>query len=158
MAHPLPEDPRGGPSVRAGLRSISLLFAVRFDMMFGRLLGMFRGVNRMSMGEVCVVSGLFVVAFSVVPGGFVVVARSVFVMFRCLSVMLGCFLRHWESFRCCDFRLFRSHVDYGWAKPILGLQQSEFEMKIVRKAESCCGFGVQQLWNRYRPRSQPSRS
>ena len=52
------------------------------------------GVNMVSMRQVRVVSGFFVFAGLVMRGGFVVVARSVFQMLRCLLVMIGCFVRH----------------------------------------------------------------
>lgn len=46
--------------------------------------------------QVGVVSRRFVVALTVVACGFAVVARSEFMMFRCLGVMMNCFFRHGE--------------------------------------------------------------
>ena len=108
MAHRLIGNSRDGPSAFVKQRTTGLLFPVRFDVMFGRLLGVLGGLNRVSMGDVGVVGGCFMVAFGVVLGGFAVVARSVLVMFRCLGMMLSCFLRHNESFHGRDFRLWEA--------------------------------------------------
>jgi hypothetical protein len=62
---------------------------VRFKMMLGGVFGVLRRVQMVSVCQVRVVSGCFVVAFKVMLGGFVVMARSVLVMFRCLGVMMG---------------------------------------------------------------------
>jgi hypothetical protein len=62
--------------------------------MLHRVFRMIGGVNVVTVREVRVVSGFFVVAGLVVLGGFMVVARSVFQMLRCLLVMIGCFVRH----------------------------------------------------------------
>jgi len=48
----------------------------------------------MSMRQVRVMRSRFVVAFRMVLGCCVMVACSVFVVFRCLSVVMGCFMRH----------------------------------------------------------------
>jgi hypothetical protein len=69
---------------------------VRFEVVFGGVLVVLRGVKMMSMGKVSMVRGGFVVAFCVMPGGFVVVACSVLVMLRCLGVMMGCLAGHGE--------------------------------------------------------------
>lgn len=71
-----------------------LLFAVRFEVVFGSVLGVLRGVKMVSMGNVGVVCGGFVVAVGVMPSGFVVMACSVLVMLRCLGVILGCLTGH----------------------------------------------------------------
>ena len=55
---------------------------------------MLRGVKMVSVGQMSVVGGCFVVAFVVVQGGLMVMACSVLVMLRCLSVVMGCLLRH----------------------------------------------------------------
>jgi hypothetical protein len=47
-----------------------------------------------AMSQMRVVSSCLVVAGFMMRGGFVVVARSAFVMFRCLLVMICGFLRH----------------------------------------------------------------
>jgi len=59
------------------------------------LVGMFAvldGVEVVSLCQMGVMGCCFVVAFVVMAGGFVVVARSVLVMFRCLGMMMGCLL------------------------------------------------------------------
>jgi hypothetical protein len=73
--------------------------AVRFDVMLRRMLGVFGSVNVMTVSQVGVVSSRFVVAFLVMTGGFVVVARSVLMMLRCLLVMMRCFVGHGNSSR-----------------------------------------------------------
>ncbi len=65
-----------------------------FDVVLGSMLGVVGGVGVMAVGEMRVVSGGFVVACGVVLCGFMVMARSVLVMFRCLGMMCGCFVRH----------------------------------------------------------------
>jgi hypothetical protein len=64
---------------------------VRLDVVLGRMLGVFGGMHMMAMRRVRVVRGSFVVAFDVMLRGFLVVARSVLVVFRCLGMMMGCF-------------------------------------------------------------------
>jgi hypothetical protein len=56
-----------------------------------RVLG---GMKMVSVREMGVVRGLLMVAGLVVSGGFAVVACSVFVVFRCIGVVMGCFVRH----------------------------------------------------------------
>jgi len=58
----------------------------------GRVLGMFRRVDVMAMRQMRVVGSSYVVTALVMAGGFVVMARSVLMVFRCLLVMMGCFL------------------------------------------------------------------
>ncbi len=60
--------------------------------MLGSVLGVFRGMNVVAVSQVRVVGGCLVVAVKMVSGGFVVVARSVLMMFRCLGVMMCCFV------------------------------------------------------------------
>lgn len=60
--------------------------------MLGRVLGMFRRVDVMAMRQMRVVGSSYVVTALVMAGGFVVMARSVLMVFRCLLVMMGCFL------------------------------------------------------------------
>ncbi|HUD53913.1 MAG TPA: hypothetical protein VMR02_01710 [Terracidiphilus sp.] len=66
-------------------------FAVSFNVMLGGMLGVFGGVDGVTMSQVSMVGGRFVVAFLMMRGGFGVMARSVLVMLRCLGVMVGCF-------------------------------------------------------------------
>ena len=61
-------------------------------MVLGRVLGMFRRVDVMAMRQMRVVGSSYVVTALVMAGGFVVMARSVLMVFRCLLVMMGCFL------------------------------------------------------------------
>jgi hypothetical protein len=72
----------------------NLLVAVGLDMMLDRVFGVLDGVQVMAVREVRVVGGFLVVAGLVVRGGFVVMARSVFVMLGCLFVMMSCFVGH----------------------------------------------------------------
>jgi hypothetical protein len=48
----------------------------------------------MAVGQVRMVSRGLMVSVAMVFCGFVVVTRSVFVVLRCLGVMLSCFVRH----------------------------------------------------------------
>jgi hypothetical protein len=64
------------------------------DVVLGGVLGVLSGVGMVAMRQVGVVGGGFMVAIEVLLGGFVVVARSVLVMLRCLSVMVRCFVGH----------------------------------------------------------------
>jgi hypothetical protein len=72
---------------------------MRVDVMLGRVLGVLGGLHMMAMGDMRVVSRCFVIAFRVVLGGFFVMACSMFEVFRCLRVMLSCFVGHKTSFR-----------------------------------------------------------
>jgi hypothetical protein len=60
--------------------------------MLGRVLGMLGCVNAVTVGQMRVVCSRFVVAALVMLGGFFVVARSVFMMFRRLRMVLSCFV------------------------------------------------------------------
>jgi alanine dehydrogenase len=66
-------------------------FAVSLNVMLGGMLGVFGGVDGVTMSQVSVVGGGFVVAVQMLLCGFVVMARSVLVVFRCLGVMVCCF-------------------------------------------------------------------
>ena len=68
-----------------------LLSVVRCQVMLGRMLGMFLGMHLMAMRQMRVFGSFFAVVILMVLGGFVVMARSVLMVFRCLLVMLGCF-------------------------------------------------------------------
>jgi hypothetical protein len=69
-----------------------LLVAVRLNVVLGSVLGMLGGMGVMAMSQMCVVGSGFVVAVQVMLGGFVVMARSVLMMFCRLGVMMGCFV------------------------------------------------------------------
>jgi hypothetical protein len=68
--------------------------AVRLNMCLGRVFRVLGGMGVVSVCHVSVVGGLFVIALGVRRGGMVMVARSVLVVFRCLRVVFGCFVRH----------------------------------------------------------------
>jgi hypothetical protein len=59
--------------------------------MLGRMLGVFLGMHLMAVRQMRVMGSFFVVVILMMLGGFVVMARSVLMVFRCLLVMLGCF-------------------------------------------------------------------
>jgi hypothetical protein len=80
---------------------------------------MLGGMDRVTVRQMRVVCGFFVVAFGVCRSGFVMVARSVFVMLRCLGVMLGCFVRHVKPPDCLKTGLLQPRgiivsPRYGW--------------------------------------------
>lgn len=66
--------------------------AVRLNVVLGCLLGVLSGVNVVTMGEVRVMRGSFMIPIGMMAGGFAVVARSVLVVLRCLVVMMRCFV------------------------------------------------------------------
>jgi len=63
-------------------------------MVFDRMFCMLSSVNMMAMRQVGMMRCLLMIARFVMGGGFFVVARSVLMVFRCLVVMVGCFLGH----------------------------------------------------------------
>jgi hypothetical protein len=63
-------------------------------MFFDCVFGMLSSMDLMSVGQVRMVSGGLVIAGFMMRGGFVVMMRSLFVIFRCLLVMICSFLRH----------------------------------------------------------------
>jgi hypothetical protein len=65
--------------------------AVGLNVILGGFLGVLGGLNVVTVSQVCMVGGGFMVAILVMLGGFVVMARSVLVMFRCLDVVLCCY-------------------------------------------------------------------
>jgi len=69
-----------------------LLVAVRSEVMLGRMLSMFCGMDLMSVCQVSVVGSSYMVTALMMPGGFVVMTRSVLMVFRCLLVVMRCFL------------------------------------------------------------------
>jgi hypothetical protein len=64
--------------------------------MLGRMLGVFRGMDVMSVCQVRVVGSSYVVTVLMMPCGFAVMTRSLLMVFRCLLVMMRCFLGHGE--------------------------------------------------------------
>ena len=64
--------------------------------MFGvklcRLRSMMSGVMMMAVGDMSVMRGEMVVTGLMMPGCFAVMTGSVFMVFRCFKVMLGCLL------------------------------------------------------------------
>lgn len=62
------------------------------DVALGCVLLMFHRLAVVAVSEMRVMSGGFMVAFLVVPGCFAMMVRSFLVLFRCMAVMLGCFL------------------------------------------------------------------
>ncbi|HSZ17384.1 MAG TPA: hypothetical protein VK764_09810 [Terracidiphilus sp.] len=73
--------------------------SVCFDVVLGRVFCVLLGMGLVAMGEVGVVGGRFVISVEMMFRGFAVMARSVFVVLRCLGVVPSCFVRHEESSR-----------------------------------------------------------
>jgi hypothetical protein len=67
---------------------------VGFNVVLGCVCRVLAGMGVVGVRKVRVVGGLLVVALRVVLGGCMVVACSVFVMIRCLGVVLSCLVRH----------------------------------------------------------------
>lgn len=67
-------------------------FGVQFSVFLGRMLGVIGGMQAVGVRHVCMVSGLFVVARGVVPGGLSVMMRGLGVVVGCLGVVMRCFL------------------------------------------------------------------
>ena len=65
---------------------------MRFDVLLGSMLRMVCGMKVVGVCQVRVMGGFLVMTRFVMLGGLVVVTRSVLMMFRCLRVMMGCFL------------------------------------------------------------------
>jgi len=103
---------------------------VRLNVLLRRVLRMLGGMDRVTVRQMRVVCGFFVVAFGVCRSGFVMVARSVFVMLRCLGVMLGCFVRHLKTSRLLENRASSAQRDYREPALWLGLMAGEFRMNI----------------------------
>jgi hypothetical protein len=80
--------------VAAPGRWVDTVLRMRFHVMLHGGFRVLGGVYVMAVGEVRVVSSLFMVARFVVRGGFLVMTRSVLVVFRCLLVVMCCFFRH----------------------------------------------------------------
>jgi hypothetical protein len=69
-------------------------FAVLFGVRLGSFCSMVGGVMMMAGGDVCVVRCQVMIPFFVVPCGFAMMLRRVFVMLGSLVVMLDCLCRH----------------------------------------------------------------
>ena len=63
-------------------------------MRFGSLDGVMRGVMMVAVGHLRVMSGQLMIAGFVMTRRFPVMPRCVFVVFRCLVMMLDCFSGH----------------------------------------------------------------
>ncbi len=70
----------------------NLLFAVRFNVVLGRMLRVIGGVRVVPVSQVGVMGSLFVIALGMRSRGRVVVARSVIVVLSCLLVVFCCFV------------------------------------------------------------------
>ena len=66
--------------------------AVRLNVVLGCVLSMLGRVYVVTMSEMRVMRGGFMVSIGVMTGSFAVVARSVLVMFCCLVVVMCCFV------------------------------------------------------------------
>jgi hypothetical protein len=72
-----------------------------FDVVLRRFRGVMRRVVRVPLSGVRVMRRRLMIAFFVVSRRFAMMARRVFVMFRCLMMMLCRLLRHsFSSFHC----------------------------------------------------------
>ena len=67
---------------------------MRLNVALCRVFSVFGGLNVVPVCQVCMVGSLFMVSRFVMRGGFVVMARSVFVMLGCLLVMMNRFVGH----------------------------------------------------------------
>jgi len=85
---------KSGPSGRPWCEVADPSFRVRFNLALHGVFCVLGGVYMMAMGEVRGMRGLLVVAGFVVCSGFLVMTRSVLVVFRCLLVVMSCILRH----------------------------------------------------------------
>jgi hypothetical protein len=69
--------------------------------MLGCLFGVFQSARVMAVRQVGVMTGSLVKTLVVMAGGFAMMTCSVFVVFRCLPVMVCCFSRHGEFLSSC---------------------------------------------------------
>ena len=67
---------------------------MRLNVVLGSMLGVFVGVDMMTVSQVRVVTGLNVAPSFMVFCGFAVMARSELMVLRCLGVMMCSFFRH----------------------------------------------------------------
>ena len=86
------------------------LLAVGFHVVLGSVFGVLGGMGVVAVRQVRVVRRCFMIAGEVMLGCFMVMARSVLVVPRCLLVMLHCFVGH-EEFLPCAGR-FTAREDY----------------------------------------------
>src|SRR5215472_13190426 len=103
--------------------------AVRLNVLLGGMLGVFLGVDMMTVGQVRMVTGLYVVPIFVVLCGFAVMARSVLMVLRCLGVMMCSFVWHRGKPLMCIFStggLWREQ----WSA---GLQECKFDVNFSSK-------------------------
>ena len=70
-------------------------------MVLGGFLGVVSSMDVVTVCQVRVVGGQFMIAVFVMFCGFAVMTCSVLVMFRCLLVMVRCFMRHGEFLSSC---------------------------------------------------------
>ena len=99
---------------------------MRFDVVFGRVLGVIGCMDVVPMREVRVVRRGFMVSVLMMLCGFAVVACGVLVVLRRVGVVLGCFVRHGSSFSGNQL----ASKDYREAARELRLQRSKLEMNI----------------------------
>lgn len=74
---------------------LALLVTVLVAVMFAGFFGVVDCVQVMTVGHVCVVPGLFVIAGFLLLGGSEMVFRGVAVVFGCFAVMIRNLFRHW---------------------------------------------------------------
>jgi hypothetical protein len=75
-----------------------MIVGVMFRMMLGRLLGMVRGLQVMTLRQVSVMAGAFVLTGLVMIGSLMMVIRGLLVMLRCFAVVFrALMLGHWFS-------------------------------------------------------------
>jgi hypothetical protein len=69
------------------------------DVVLGGVLCVLDGMDGVAVSQVGMVSSRFGIRIQMMLGGFAVVARSVLVMFRCLGMVMCCFVGHRNSSR-----------------------------------------------------------
>jgi hypothetical protein len=106
---------------------------VRFQMMPGSVLGVVCGVEMVRVRHMGVVCGCCVVAVEMLLGGFAVMACSVFVMIRCLGVMMGCLAGHGSLLSLRVDLGYSTRGNYWRCRAGARLQPGEFGMKF-------CGY------------------
>jgi hypothetical protein len=86
------ENNRSSRSATPVANQPALLFAVRFNVVLYGVLRVIGGVNVVAVRQMRMVGCFFMITRFVMCSGFLVVARSVFQMLRCLLVVMSCFL------------------------------------------------------------------
>lgn len=97
-----------------------------FHVLLGGVFCVLVRVDVVAVGKVGVMGSRFVVSIFVLLGGFTVMTCSVFVMLRCLVVMVRCFLGHSEflsSYRCLC-----GTMNYRELRLERSLQRNKFKM------------------------------